>query len=271
MRCKILDINKHNTIKKAEIDRLTNHKYNIYIYDEVSSTNDVLKKYAIEGAEDNTVIIANSQTKGKGRLGRSFFSPADTGIYFSILLRRNFSPDEAMFLTPAAAVCVANALGKYTQNKVEIKWVNDIYINDRKICGILSESAFNNDNTKTEFAIIGIGINLTKPLQDFPAEISSKAGFLLDNSCVLDNIKTAVIADILNEFTSILNVFTLNSIYDAYVSRSWLTSKTVIADTGSEIFEAEVVGVDKSMRLVLKKTDGSIVAINCGEVNLKTL
>lgn len=266
-----MENNISNNISKSEIDVLTDNRYNIFVYDEIASTNDALKQLAVGGAKDNTVIIANKQTKGKGRHGRSFFSPDDTGIYFSILLKRDFSPEKAMMLTPTAAVCVAKAIEKHVSQPVKIKWVNDIYIDNKKVCGILSESSFSFDNTKTDFNIIGIGINVSKPKQDFPEEIRTKAGVLFNNEKTPDNIKNRLIADILNEFSLLIDSFDNEYIYINYVKRSWLDNKSVIADTGGETFEGVVVGIDKSMQLLVRKSDGNIVAMNSGEVNIKIL
>ena len=122
----------------------------IEIVKEIDSTNDELKRQAINGQGEIKLLIAESQTKGKGTKGRSFFSPADTGCYMSFLLRPSYSAEECSLLTTAAATATACAIEMVTGKKAQIKWVNDIYIERKKVAGILTEASFRKDGSGLE-------------------------------------------------------------------------------------------------------------------------
>ena len=145
----------------------------VYTYDSVGSTNDIAKDLGKSGTKQ-ALIIASEQTKGRGRRGRSFFSPNGSGIYMSILLRPEHSSDIIPLLTTASAVAVSKAIKSVTNINTSIKWINDLYINFKKVCGILCEASFTSDN-KLDFIIVGIGININEPNGGFPEELSNIA------------------------------------------------------------------------------------------------
>ena len=122
------------------------------------STNDILREAAGRGAPAWTVLVCGEQTGGKGRLGRSFFSPSDSGLYISILLRPDMPAADSVRITTAAAAAVAKAIEDCTESSPRIKWVNDIYVNGKKVCGILTEAAFSLENGGLDYAVAGIGI-----------------------------------------------------------------------------------------------------------------
>lgn len=169
----------------------------ILYYDELDSTNLKAKELAKNGAPEGTVIVAGRQTKGRGRSGRSFFSPDGTGLYMTVILRPSFSPSDASLITTAAAVAVTKAIRTEADKHktctgekeggtgkcgcgadVWIKWVNDVYVGKRKVCGILTEASFLPDGNGFEYAVCGIGINLFTPPGGFPEDISKIAGAL---------------------------------------------------------------------------------------------
>ena len=127
--------------------------------EEVTSTNTLLRQQAEEGAPEGTVLVAARQTAGRGRRDRSFFSPADTGLYLSILLRPKLAPQEALYLTTCAAAAVALALEEFDL-RPQIKWVNDLFLEGKKVCGILTEGAIDPETMGLRYAILGIGVNL---------------------------------------------------------------------------------------------------------------
>lgn len=155
-------------------------QYPVRVYQEITSTNDVLKKLAIEEqVPEGTTLVSDYQTGGKGRLGRSFFSPKGTGIYLSMLLRPEGSVIDNLILTAQAAVAVYRAVLKATGKQLSIKWVNDLYLSDRKVCGILSEGQASMESGRLEYVIVGIGINLYEPENGFPEDIRDKAGSIM--------------------------------------------------------------------------------------------
>ena len=143
---------------------LKNPHLDISVFSSVTSTNTILKEMAEQGAKEGTVIIAEEQTAGRGRTGKQFYSPKGTGIYISILLRPDIPAEESLFLTTSAAVATARAIEDVSDKRALIKWVNDIYLEDKKTCGILTEGAFNVETGKLDYAIVGIGINKQIPL-----------------------------------------------------------------------------------------------------------
>jgi BirA family biotin operon repressor/biotin-[acetyl-CoA-carboxylase] ligase len=150
----------------------------VNVFDSVNSTNDICLEHASEGETGGYAAVAGTQTGGRGRRGRSFFSPSDTGLYISLLLRpQACTADKALRFTTAAAVSVCEAIEKvYEAAEPAIKWVNDIYMRGRKVCGILTEASFNIEDGTLDYAVIGIGINVYTPESGFPEEIREIAG-----------------------------------------------------------------------------------------------
>jgi BirA family biotin operon repressor/biotin-[acetyl-CoA-carboxylase] ligase len=148
--------------------------FHIEMYKTVDSTNNKLKELARQGAPEGTVVIAKEQTHGKGRMNRSFHSPAETGIYMSILLRPKFSTADAILITTAAAVAVAQAVEAVAGREAKIKWVNDVFCDGKKICGILTEASVDIESGSLEYAILGIGINVIAPQNGFLDDITKE-------------------------------------------------------------------------------------------------
>lgn len=148
----------------------------IHVFDEVASTNDTLKQLSFEGAPEGTVVISDYQSKGKGRRGRSFDSPHGTGIYFSYLMRPSIAPADASRITAWTAVAVCRAITKACGITPEIKWVNDLLLDSKKITGILTEMTFESESGMIDSIVIGIGINVNQESSDFPEEIKDIAG-----------------------------------------------------------------------------------------------
>jgi BirA family biotin operon repressor/biotin-[acetyl-CoA-carboxylase] ligase len=159
-----------NSQKPREIHALLGYK--IYYYDEVSSTNDIAKEVAKKSDKERIVILAETQTRGKGRLERQWVSPKG-GIWLSIILRPKISPKEALKLTFITSSAVAKTIQQLFGLKAEVKWPNDVLVNGRKICGILTE--IETEKNIVEFVIIGIGINADVDLEAFPREIRETA------------------------------------------------------------------------------------------------
>jgi len=153
----------------------------IHIYESLESTNITAKEMALSGAESGTVVIANYQTAGKGRYGKSFHSPPDHGLYMTIILHASeLSFSTPTLVTALAAVSVCEAIEKISDKTAQIKWVNDILINERKVCGILTESVSMVDNPGVQRIIIGIGVNFNTPPAQFPDELQHIAGSLFE-------------------------------------------------------------------------------------------
>ena len=160
-----------NSVSEVDVKRFM-HFYadevSVRVFGVVESTNLLARDMARHGVVQYTAIVAQEQTHGRGTHGRSFFSPPDTGLYMSIVLRPDESVTDALFITTAAAAACAEAIESIFEAKAEIKWVNDIYVDGKKVCGILTEGLLRPDGSGIEYAVLGIGINVYKPRQDFP-------------------------------------------------------------------------------------------------------
>jgi len=148
----------------------------VEVFDTVTSTNTLVRQRAAEGEREGLAVIASAQTEGRGRKGRSFFSPDGTGIYMSLLLRPQVAPDMALRVTTIAAVSVCQAIERLTDRKSGIKWVNDVYMDNRKVCGILTETALSAAGGRLDYVVLGIGVNALEPPGGFPEDIVNIAG-----------------------------------------------------------------------------------------------
>lgn len=240
----------------------TEHKdCDIMVYRSVTSTNTVAKKFAAEGAKSGTVIIAEEQTAGKGRRGNSFYSPAKTGLYMSVVLRTGeFSSDTDMY-TICAGCGVCGAVERLTEKKPLIKWVNDIYLDGRKICGILSEATADIEIGCIDSIVIGIGINLIT--DDFPAEIQEKAGALRESLP-----RSQVAAAVIEELFRCLNRSREENIED-YKRRSLVLGKEVGFVKNGREYTGRAIDIDSSGRLAVNTSEG-IITLNSGEISLKS-
>lgn len=225
-------------------------------YDTVSSTNDLLKEKARAGAPAGTVIVAARQTAGRGRMGRSFLSE-EGGLYMSVLLRPEGAAADALTLTARAAVAVALTVEKYTGKATQIKWVNDIYQNGKKVCGILAEGQANAGGL--DFVVLGIGINLRAPKGGFPKELSEIAGALFTEE---DFDRDAILSDVLENLSA-------ENPYAEYAKRDMLFGKTVTVYRGGErvaVAKASGIAEDYGLRLVTAKGEE---VLRTGEVTVR--
>jgi len=239
-------------------------KYKITTFERVSSTNTLLRNAAVEGAEENTVYIAEEQTAGKGRKNRSFFSPPGGGLYISILLRPHIPVEDTLFITTSAAVAVCKAIESSTGEKPQIKWVNDIILNGKKVCGILTESAIVNDNI--DYAVLGIGINVFSPSCGFPDELKDIAGALCseEKAC----LRELIAATILNEFSVFSDFSIINREYKEK-SIAFGKSISVINSANGETYKALVEDIDEKCRLVVIDENGERKTLSSGEISIR--
>lgn len=240
----------------------------INIRDTVTSTNTVLKEIAEKGGAEGMVVIAQQQSMGKGRLGRSFYSPKGTGLYMSLLLRPKFSAEEALSITTAAAVAVAGAVEEVCGLPGQIKWVNDVYLRGRKVCGILTEAAVDFENKGLHYAVLGMGVNLREPPGGFSEELKEVAGALFYRETP-PGAKTKLAAEILNRFFKLYGTLPEKTFLEEYRSRSLLTGVEITFTEGSREGEGTVLGIDENMRLVVQRKEGGKKVFSAGEVTIK--
>ena len=253
-------------MEKKILEKCLNQKLNITIFDELDSTNNYLKKLGSQGEKENQLVIALSQTVGRGRMGRSFYSPNGTGIYFSMLLHPEFSAEKSLFLTVMAAVSVAEIVMKYNSNDVKIKWVNDIYIDGKKVCGILTEGSINSDKM-LDYAVVGIGINVVVPENGFPDEIKGIATAVFPGN-TQDYIKEKIVADVVNKFFDMYDGID-NDYIRRYKEYSYLTGKSINIISGGTTRPATVIDITDNCHLLVKNENDEIEEISSGDVTVR--
>ena len=236
----------------------------------LDSTNTFAKALALRGAPHGTVIIAGSQTGGRGRMGRSFHSPEGTGLYFTAILRPDCEAAELMHLTCAVAVAVADAIESVCGVKTGIKWINDLVCGTRKVAGILTELVLVPGSAKVAAAIVGIGINCRQTLEDFPPELRSIAGSL--SMAAGKDVTPAALAAAIIEQLSGLDGHLLtkkSSIMDRYRLRCITLGREVSLHKADTVTHATAVGVDDEGALVVEYPDGRREVVSSGEASVR--
>ncbi len=232
-----------------------------------TSTNTVIKEKASMLPEWHTVITG-TQTDGRGRRGRSFYSPGGTGLYMSVLLRPKIPAQDSVLITTAAAVAVCRAAEDTTGAQPEIKWVNDVLLNGRKICGILTEANIDMESGALEYAVLGVGINVTEPEGGFPPELGSIAGALLPHRC--QNMRCRLAAAFLRRFREIYERLPSRAFVAEYRAHSALIGRDILVLKHDGAVPANAVSVDDSCRLVVRYADGTEEALSSGEVSVRS-
>ena len=237
-----------------------------YRYEEVTSTNDVAKTLAREGAQE-AVIIARSQSAGRGRLGRSFESPAGLGLYVSVLWRPLCSAEDLLPLTAMAAASAAMAVESVVGGEVGIKWPNDLVLNGKKIAGLLTESALASDGT-VDFVVLGLGLNVHHRASDFSPEVAAIASSLeAEKGCTIDDaaLEQAVVEALLQ---TLRHLCAPETYLDEYRRRCVTVGKTCRLLPGEET--AEAIDIDGRYGLVVER-EGKRETVRSGEVSVRGL
>ena len=255
-------------LNEAEIRRwLTAGKFGreLEIHDRIDSTNNRAKALAADGAPHGLTVIAEAQTGGKGRLGRSFFSPEGTGIYMTVILRPDCAPEKANLLTSMAAVAAARAVEKVSGADVKIKWVNDLYLNDKKICGILTEAGLGQEAGRLAYAVVGIGINAGK--MEFPPELRDVATSVANETGISPD-RNRLIAEVLNELEILFGDLETGAFLAESRRRSNILGRTVTVIRGEERYPARAVDIDGQGRLIVE-TERGRTCLDSGEVSIR--
>ncbi len=238
----------------------------------VTSTNTLAKEQAKAGIAEGYVLLADAQTGGRGRLGRSFFSPSQTGLYMSIVLRpAQWTAQQTTRLTTIAAAAVSEAIETVTGQHAPIKWVNDIFVDNKKVCGILTEASFGAQDGFTEYAIVGIGVNVYTPEDGFPTELQAIAGAVWNT--LQANGKNRLAAEILNRFmryyTSLCNNDTSTDYIQAYRKRSLVLGKEIRVLHGDTSRMAVALDIDDDCHLLVEYEDGTRETLSSGEISIR--
>ncbi|MCR5501833.1 MAG: biotin--[acetyl-CoA-carboxylase] ligase [Lachnospiraceae bacterium] len=276
-------------LTKERIEKLLDEKASsakLLVFDTVEgSTNDLVKEAAKRGEKEGYTLIAGGQTAGKGRVGRRFFSPRNTGIYMSVLLRPGgfLSGRPEMITTMATAAC--RAVEEVSGEKALIKWVNDIYVRGKKTAGILTEASFDTDTRKIGYAVLGIGFNVYPPEEGFPEEIQNRAGSVFTERKTADGGRFSpadqrcdLAAAFLNRFFDLYRAEDPTAYVTEYRERSLVVGRTVTVlqqdGKGSDTEKltgrcAKVLSVDEECRLVVRYEDGRTETLSSGEISIR--
>ena len=244
----------------------------IHYFDEIGSTNDALFELALKGASEGTTVIADSQTHGKGRLGRTWVSPGGHNLYLSVLLRPGIRASEAALLTLVASIAVHECLKKTGIQNGAIKWPNDILIDKKKIAGVLTEMEPKGD--RADFVVVGIGVNvnmsraqINKEMGDFARHVTSVSENL---SREVDRAKLA--DDLLFELEELYSAMKTRG--KAVILKEWtkrwcgLNQSVRVSIEGGEVFTGRAQGIDENGHLLVKRESGETACVVSGDITI---
>ncbi len=246
----------------------------VHYYDCLGSTSDLAKALAQQGAPHGTLVLAEAQTGGRGRMGRSFHSAPGLGLYFSLILRPNCRPTELMHLTCAVAVAVQDALQRHlaarqTAHPVEIKWINDLVIRNRKVGGILTELSLDSKTGLVRYAVIGIGINCYHQPKDFPEELRDKAASLFTFCPKVHHWD--LLSQILHNLTALDQILLTEkaAIMARYRQHCLTLGKEVSIHGTVEVRHGIAEDMDEDGGLIVRFPDGHRETVSAGEVSVR--
>nr|WP_230986684.1 biotin--[acetyl-CoA-carboxylase] ligase [Cohnella fermenti] len=240
---------------------------NVRVHEVVSSTQDVLRELAEEGAPEGTLVIAEQQNQGRGRMGRSWVSPAGKGIWMSLLLRPNVPLLQTPQLTLLAAVALNRAIERVTGLDIGIKWPNDLLVDGKKITGILLESAA--EDERIRYVVVGMGVSVNLEASDYPEEVAAKA-VSLRMACGRMLDRTELIAEILKEFEDLYAVYNASgfeTIRLLWEARSINLNKPTVLTTASGRIEGIPRGISEMGALIVEMEGESMQTVYSAEIN----
>ncbi len=239
----------------------------ILMYDIADSSNNIAKELATKGEDEGTVVIVKSQTQGKGRMGRSFLSSSENGLYMTIILKPCVLAKDALLITVLGAAAVSEAIEKTSGVSNQIKWVNDIYIDKKKVSGILCEAGLNFESGTLDYAVVGIGINILPPSDGFAPEISDIATSIYEKDAPC-GYKSLLCAEIIDTFFDYYNRINEKEYMVAYRQKSNIIGKEIEIDVGGNITKGIAIDIDENANLVLKTENGK-KTFNSGDARIK--
>ncbi len=263
-------LSRSDVLSEEGIRRHLRHgELRLQVHRSISSTNTVLKALAAAGEEAGLALVAGEQTAGRGRMGRQFYSPASSGLYLSLLLRPELSAADAVRLTACAAVAAAEAIEELSGRETGIKWVNDIFCDGKKVCGILTEASVDCENGMMRYVIIGIGVNTHAPEEGFPEELRDIAGAAFDGVHIPE-LRCRLAAGILDRLADYTRRPDDPAVFEAYKRRSLVPGRRIrILVPGQESREAEALGLEEDYALRVRLPDGHIEKLSSGEVSVR--
>ena len=250
--------------------------YSLEVFDSIDSTNTYLKQNAAKYTAEESfrsgiwhAAVAGSQSAGRGRMGRSFVSPAGSGVYLSVLLKPHLPAEKAVSITTAAAVAACLAIERCTGEEPQIKWVNDVFLRGKKTCGILTEASIDLESGGLDWAVMGIGLNVYEPEGGFPEELKDIAGPI----CLSRkrDMRSRLAAEFLKAFRDIASDLEGTRFSEEYKRRSFLIGQDINVIRSGLSRPAKALDIDCECRLIVRYEDGSTEALSSGEVSVRQI
>ena len=238
-----------------------------------TSTNDLAKLYANQNSTTPAIFISEEQTAGRGRLGRKFVSPAKTGLYISLCLFPTIALEDLSLITCATAVACVETLEELTGKSLNIKWVNDLFYQDKKVGGILTEVISDFESQQVQSLIVGMGINLVEAPEAFPEELHSIVGSIFSSKKEYEAQsfnRNHFIATFLEKWVFYYKNLSKRDFIDSYRKHSNVIGKAVKVIEGNHVYDAFAKDIDENGRLLVEKEDNSLHALSYGEVSIRT-
>ena len=245
----------------------------IQTMESTTSTNDLAKLYANQNSTTPAIFISEEQTAGRGRLGRKFVSPAKTGLYISLCLFPTIALEDLSLITCATAVACVETLEELTGKSLNIKWVNDLFYQDKKVGGILTEVISDFESQQVQSLIVGMGINLVEAPEAFPEELHSIVGSIFSSKKEYEAQsfnRNHFIATFLEKWVFYYKNLSKRDFIDSYRKHSNVIGKAVKVIEGNHVYDAFAKDIDENGRLLVEKEDNSLHALSYGEVSIRT-
>lgn len=259
------DLLSEPVLRKYLSERASN--LHVEVYKQLSSTNDAVKERVPQGFSDERVILAEYQTRGRGRKNRDFFSPEGTGIYFSLLLHPKISVSDSTLITTAAAVAVAQVIEKFSGELAQIKWVNDVFLRGRKVAGILTEAGISLETGGLDYVIVGIGINIYEPEGGFPESLAHVATAIFDHREEKRNVRNYLAAEVINQFIDYCDRLPNRAFLEDYRKRSLVIGKDIMV-LGKEDRKARALDIDDACHLKVRYENGEEETLYGGDISI---
>ncbi len=245
----------------------------IQTMESTTSTNDLAKLYANQNSTTPAIFISEEQTAGRGRLGRKFVSPSKTGLYISLCLFPTIALEDLSLITCATAVACVETIEQLTGKSLNIKWVNDLFYQDKKVGGILTEVISDFESQQVQALIVGMGINLIENPQSFPEELHSIVGSIFSSKTEYDNSsfnRNHFIAQFLEKWTFYYQNLSKRDFIESYKEHSNVIGKFVNIFEGNQTYSAYAKDIDENGHLIIEKQDNTLHSLSYGEVSIRT-
>lgn len=261
-------LDEANDFDEYAIKRYLKGEHGLHIYKKESSSNTVAKELCRTGAAHGDVVIVESQTAGRGRMGRSFLSSSENGLYMSVILRPQISADKCVGITAATAVAVARAIEEESGVITGIKWVNDVFVGEKKCAGILTEAAIDFESGGVQYVIVGIGVNICPPEGGFDKEIEEIACGVYEKEYPR-SFKARLCAGIINNVFELFEELESKTYLEEYKKKSIIIGKSVDVYVGERVVCGVATDIDENANLVVTDESGAVHTFNSGEARVR--